>query len=91
MKEISEEEEEKPFTSSLNINPETCYRKEVGADGVAPPPPLTTTLFPSWSVDISIKDDVPLFSTSINFIMVFPNPTHVSSCISFAGKILISN
>ncbi len=33
----------KPFTSSLNN---------------APTPPLVSTLFPTWSVDISFKDDV---------------------------------
>jgi hypothetical protein len=42
MKQISEMEGE-PFTSSLNICPEACYRE--GAGGITPPPPLTTTPF----------------------------------------------
>jgi hypothetical protein len=60
MKEISEVEE-KPFTSSLNICPEDCYRKgwewvtskarppHKRMDRIAlhPPPPLAIKLFPS--------------------------------------------
>jgi hypothetical protein len=66
MKQISEVEK-KTFTSSLNICPEACCRKEGGggADGVTPPQPL----FPIWSVDISLKDDLPvIFLFGVSFV-----------------------
>ncbi len=55
MKQIFEEG--KPYTSSLNFCPEACCRKGwVWAEKHTHP--LTTTLFPSWSMDISFKDVV---------------------------------
>jgi hypothetical protein len=48
------ETERKPFTSSFNIYAKACYRNRRSL----PSPPLSTTLFPRWSVDISYKDDV---------------------------------
>jgi len=57
IKQISELEE-KPFTSSLNICPETKpLQKGMGAGGVAPFP-FNPALFPSCFVNISFKDDV---------------------------------
>jgi hypothetical protein len=55
MKEISEVEET-PFTSSFKIYPEACCLRAWQRN--APPPPITTTLFPNCFVDISFKDDV---------------------------------
>ncbi len=54
MKQISEVVEI-PFTSSLNMCPEACWRK--GRGGRSNAFPLTPTLFPSRSVDFSYKDD----------------------------------
>jgi hypothetical protein len=56
MKQISEEEE-KPFTSSLNICPEACCTVE-RAVSRSPAPTSTSALFLSWFADISLKDDV---------------------------------
>ncbi len=55
MKQTSEEW--KPYTSSLNFCPEACCRKGWGW-AEKHTHPLTTTLFTSWSVDISFTDDV---------------------------------
>ncbi len=52
------EMEEKQFMSSLKICPESAVG--MGRDGVGGEPlsPLSTTLFSSWSVNVSFKDDV---------------------------------
>jgi hypothetical protein len=53
--------EEKPFTSSLNICPEaTCIERVGGGWSNSFPSHQHNTLFPSWSGDISCKDDVTI-------------------------------
>jgi hypothetical protein len=46
--------EKKPFTSSFNIYEKACYRNRRSL----PSPPLSTSLFPIRSMDISFKDDL---------------------------------
>jgi hypothetical protein len=59
--------EEKPFTSSINAVQKHAVEK--GGFGVQRL--LTTTLFPSWSVDISVKDDVfVIFLLVVSFMLV---------------------
>ncbi len=55
MKQIFEVEENR--SRRLLISVQKPARESGGAGGVTPPP-LTITLFPRWSVDISFKDDV---------------------------------
>jgi hypothetical protein len=47
---------------SVNIYPEVYWKKRGGRRSIAPPPPPKknpiTILIPSWSVDISLQDDV---------------------------------
>ncbi len=43
--------------SSLNISPEACLYRTGWGQAEKLPYPLSTTLFPSWSMDISLKDD----------------------------------
>ncbi len=68
------EMEENPYTSSLPIWTEACCRKGLGGgrSTTSPPPPHLISLFlsiSSWSVDISIKDDITSFFSS----SVFPS------------------
>jgi hypothetical protein len=52
MKQISEVEG-RQFTSSLNIYPEACCRKEWGAGGVTPCPFLELTMYGSKSLHLA--------------------------------------
>ncbi len=67
-------QEYNPFTSSLYICPQFCLQQGRGAGGVNASP--LTTLFPSWFLNISFKDDV----TVILLPGVFP------SCLLFTGS-----
>ncbi len=49
--------EEKMFTSSLNICQDAFYNRD-GGSNVSPLTTILFELFPSWSLDISFKDDV---------------------------------
>jgi hypothetical protein len=63
------EVEEKPFTSSLNICPEACWRNRLGAGGTIPPPPSPPPYFPRCYVNFYFKDDVTvIFLISISLM-----------------------
>ncbi len=68
--------------TSLNIfRGEACFRKKLAASGVPPPPP-PTNLFPSWSVDISFKDDVTVILLIGDSLIVFNYEYWLNNSIS---------
>jgi hypothetical protein len=89
MKQISEVEE-KPFTSSLNISPEACCSKGVGAGGVTPPPPPlyrpNSQLIPCI---FNKKDDITVILLLGVSFMVCGNLAHFLP--KFAGKMAASH
>jgi hypothetical protein len=67
--------EEKPFTSSLNICPQSYYKRGGGRPEKSLP--LTPTLVRSWSVDIAFKDDVTVFLLLGVSLLRYYRPTYV--------------
>ncbi len=74
MKQIFEMDE-KPFTSSLNTNPEACCRNGwwVRGWGRSNPPPPTNVLFLCGSVDVSFKGSLTRdFRLQVSFMNQCP-------------------